>query len=485
MTDRPNSRELILDILLEILERGGYSHAVLHQALGKYQYLEKPERALITRTVEGTLEYRISIDAVLNRYSKTPVKKMKPLIRTLLRMSVYQILYLDRIPDSAVCNEAVKLAVKRKFGGLKGFVNGVLRTVSREKENIIREWFSPGAIQDLTLPESATDALPEDAIDIRSFALTRASVALSLPEWLLSLWTDELGWEQTKRMGMAFLKEAPTSVRCNLHLASVEEITDSLRGQGVSWNFSPYSSKVLLISGYDYLEKLTAFSRGWIQVQDASSVLAGEAARPKKGDYVIDVCAAPGGKSLHMADMLCGTGFVEARDVSVQKVELIEENICRTGFANVEAKVQDALVFDADSVEKADVLVADLPCSGLGIIGKKPDIKYNMSPEAMDELVKLQREILSVVWQYVKPGGILVYSTCTIHRAENQENMEWMVERLPFERVDITEHFPEEIREASMREGWVQFLPGKHACDGFFVGVLKRASVGRAGADRR
>lgn len=473
MTDRPNSRELILDILLEILERNSYSHAVLHQALGKYQYLEKPERALITRTVEGTLEYLISIDAVLNRYSKTPVKKMKPLIRTLLRMSVYQILYLDRIPDSAVCNEAVKLAVKRKFGGLKGFVNGVLRTVSREKETIIREWLSPGAIQDLTLPE--------DVADIRLSALTRASVALSLPEWLLSLWTDELGWEQTKRMGMAFLKEAPTSVRCNLHLASVEEITDSLCKQGVSWKHSPYSPKVLLLSGYDYLEKLTAFSRGWIQVQDVSSVLAGEAARPKKGDYVIDVCAAPGGKSLHMADMLCGTGFVEARDVSVQKVELIEENICRTGFANVRARVQDALIFDANSVEKADVLVADLPCSGLGIIGKKPDIKYNMSPEAMDELVKLQREILSVVWQYVKPGGILVYSTCTIHRAENQGNMEWMTSRLPFERVDIAERFPEEVREASMREGWMQFLPGKHACDGFFVGVLRRESVGRTG----
>lgn len=473
MTDRPNSRELILDILMEILERNSYSHAVLHQALGKYQYLEKPERALITRTVEGTLEYRISIDAVLNRYSKTPVKKMKPLIRTLLRMSVYQILYLDRIPDSAVCNEAVKLAVKRKFGGLKGFVNGVLRTVSREKETIIREWLSPGAIQDLTLPE--------DVADIRLSALTRASVALSLPEWLLSLWTDELGWEQTKRMGMAFLKEAPTSVRCNLHLASVEEITDSLCKQGVSWKHSPYSPKVLLLSGYDYLEKLTAFSRGWIQVQDVSSALAGEAARPKKGDYVIDVCAAPGGKSLHMADMLCGTGFVEARDVSVQKVELIEENICRTGFANVRARVQDALIFDANSVEKADVLVADLPCSGLGIIGKKPDIKYNMSPEAMDELVKLQREILSVVWQYVKPGGILVYSTCTIHRAENQGNMEWMTSRLPFERVDIAERFPEEVREASMREGWMQFLPGKHACDGFFVGVLRRESVGRTG----
>lgn len=466
MTDRQNVRELILDILLEILEHGSYSHAVLHQALGKYQYLEKTERALITRTVEGTLEYRISIDAVLNRYSKTPVKKMKPLIRTLLRMSVYQILYLDRIPDSAVCNEAVKLAVKRKFGGLKGFVNGVLRTVSREKETVINEWLSPETIQKLTLPACG--------INGNSPELTRASVALSLPEWLLSLWIDELGWEQTKRLGSAFLKEAPTSVRCNLHLASVGEITDSLNEQGVSWKYSPYSSKVLLISGYDYLEKLTAFSRGWIQVQDVSSVLAGEAARPKKGDYIIDVCAAPGGKSLHMADMLCGTGFVEARDLSVQKVGLIEENIGRIGFANVGARVQDALIFDADSVEKADVLVADLPCSGLGIIGKKPDIKYNMSLQMMDDLVRLQREILSVVWRYVKPGGILVYSTCTIHRAENQGNMEWMVEQLPFERVDITGEFPEEIREASMQEGWVQFLPGKHECDGFFVGVLRR-----------
>ncbi|MDO5416728.1 MAG: 16S rRNA (cytosine(967)-C(5))-methyltransferase RsmB [Lachnospiraceae bacterium] len=443
MTDGTGSRELILDILMEILEKGGYSHVVLRQALGKYQFLSKPDRAFITRVTEGTLEYLIQIDYVLNQYSKTKVEKMKPVIRTILRMSVYQILYMDRIPDSAACNEAVKLAVKRRFVGLKGFVNGVLRTIAREKEPI-------------------KESFPED------------SIRYSVPQWLLELWQRELGMEQTRQVLAAFLEDAPTMVRCNFNLASREEILESLRNQGITVEESAYSRKVLKLSDYDYLEGVDAFRQGWLQVQDLSSVFAGDAAAPKDGDYVIDVCAAPGGKSLHLADLLHGTGMVEARDLTWQKVELIEENISRTGFTNIRAAAADALVLDEESVEKADIVLADLPCSGLGIIGKKPDIKIHMTPEKLESLVSLQRDILSVVWQYVKPGGTLVYSTCTIHRGENQENAEWFLEHFPFERVDISGRFGEQVREASLKEGWMQFLPGKHPCDGFFVAVFRR-----------
>lgn len=467
MTDNINSRELTLDILMEILEKGSYSHMVLRQALDKYQFLGKQERAWITRTVEGTLERLISIDAVLNRYAKTKVDKMKPLIRTLLRMSVYQLLYMDRVPDSAVCNEAVKLAVKRKFAGLKGFVNGVLRSVSREKEPLVKEFFNPEILQEISLPDR------EDSAAFSVF-LQRVSVAVSLPVWLLALWIEELGWEETKKTALAFLKENAVSVRCNLSLASMDQITESLDGQRVSWRVSPYSSKVFLLSGYDYLEGLEAFAKGWLQVQDVSSVLAGEAASPQKGDFILDVCAAPGGKSLHMADMLEGTGMVEARDLTWSKTALIEENIRRTGLKNIRAVCQDALVLTPDCMGKADIVLADLPCSGLGIIGKKPDIKEKVTGEMVKELAALQREILSVVWQYVRPGGKLVYSTCTIHREENQDNVQWFLEHYPFESVDITECFVSELRESSMKEGWVQFLPGKHGCDGFFVAVLRR-----------
>ncbi len=196
---------------------------------------------------------------------------MKPVIRTILRMSLYQILYMDRIPDSAACNEGVKLAERRKLSGLKGFVNGVLRKVSREKEGLLKELSSPD--------------------------FPRPDIRFSVPGWLYRLWADELGKEQAEKGFAAFFQASPTTVRCNLSLASKEEITESLKAQGVSVLESPLSGKALMISGYDYLEGLDAFSKGWIQVQDASSILSGEAVPPPLGAYVLDICAAPGGKA--------------------------------------------------------------------------------------------------------------------------------------------------------------------------------------------
>ena len=189
MTDGGSSRELILDILMEILEKGAYSHVVLGQALGKYQYLSKADRGLITRVTEGTLEYLIQIDWILNRYSATKVEKMKPVIRTILRMSLYQIFYMDRIPDSAACNEGVKLAARRGLSGLKGFVNGVLRKVSREKEGLLKELSSPD--------------------------FPRPDIRFSVPGWLYRLWVDELGKEQAEKGFAAFFQASPTTVRCN------------------------------------------------------------------------------------------------------------------------------------------------------------------------------------------------------------------------------------------------------------------------------
>ena len=441
MTKSVNSREIALDVLYEILENNGYSHIVLRQALGKYQYLDKTERSFITRIVDGTLEYLIQIDYMINQLSNVKVRKMKPMIRTILRMSVYQIMYMDRVPDSAACDEAVKLAVKRRFQGLKGFVNGVLRNVARQKETFV--W-------------------PDD------------SVRYSIPEWILKLWETKYSLKTIEVMAQSFLKPSKLAVRCNLDRASKEQITESLKEQKVRIETSAYSDIILFLSEYDYLEGLHAYTEGWIQVQDMSSSFVAQAVPLKQGDYVIDVCGAPGGKSLHVADRLKGTGQVDVRDLTDQKVNLIRENISRTGFANIHAKVQDALEFDPDSVEKADVLLADLPCSGLGIMGKKPDIKVNMTKEKAEDLVKLQRDILSVVWQYVKPGGYLVYSTCTVNPEENEENARWFGDHYPFEPVNIEGRLGENLKEESMKEGFIQLLPGIHPCDGFFLSVFCR-----------
>lgn len=441
MIKETDSREIILDILLEILEREGYSHLILRQALNKYQYLDKAERAFITRTVEGTVEYLLQIDYVIDSFSSTKVKKMKPVIRTILRMSVYQLLYLDRVPDSAVCNEAVKLAAKRKFTGLKGFVNGVLRNIARNKASLT--W-------------------PDD------------SIRYSVPSWLISMWQKDYGPETTKIILEALLKDSRTAVRLNLTKASREEILDSLIKQGVTYSQSGISPEVLFLDHYDYLEGLSAFQSGAITVQDVSSSLVGEIADPKEGDYCIDVCGAPGGKSLHIADKLRGTGMVEVRDVSFAKVSLIEENISRCGFSNIRAKVQDALVTDKESIEKADIVIADLPCSGLGIIGRKPDIKYRMTPEKLKELAALQRDILSVVQAYVKPKGRLVFSTCTIDKMENEENVRWFLKHFPFDSENIEGKLGGKIASETMKQGYLQLLPGIHPCDGFFLAAFKK-----------
>ena len=435
------NREIVLDILTEVLERGSFVHLVLNQALQKYQYLDKPDRAFITRVTEGTLEYLLQIDHIINRYSKTKTEQMKPLIRNLLRMSVYQILYMDRVPDSAACNEAVKLAVKRHFSGLKGFVNGVLRTVSREKDSLVFD---------------------------------TPSLAYSIPQWMYDMWEKEYGREKAGAIAASFLRDGPTWVRCNLSRASRKEILESLASQGVAVTGLSWLESMISISGYDYLESLESFRNGWIQVQDVTSALVSELADPKEGDYIIDVCAAPGGKSLHLADKLKGTGMVEARDLSEQKVAMIEENMARFGASNIKAVVWDALVTDEDAREKADIVIADLPCSGLGIIGKKPDIKYNMTMEKMAELASLQREILAASWEYVKPGGTLVYSTCTIDTKENEENARWLLSRFPLEPVDLTNRVGNAFDEPSLKEGMIQFLPGIHPFDGFFISVFRR-----------
>lgn len=437
---KTDPRGITLDILLEVLEEGRLGHLVLNQALLKYQYLEKQDRSFITKLTEGTLERLILLDAALDRFSKTKTEKMKPVIRTILRMSAYQILFMDRVPDAAVCNEAVKLAKKRKFQGLSGFVNGVLRTLSREKGKL--EFMDP-------------------------------SVRFSIPGWMLSMWEADYGKEKAEQIAASFLKERPLTVRFNTSRASAEEILKSLESQGIAAEPTGFLDTVYSISGYDHLEAVEAFYEGLITVQDPSSALAAHLAGIKAGDTVLDICSAPGGKTLHAADLLKGTGRVEARDLTEYKISLVEQNLFRCGFANVETKVWDARIFDPEMEEKADVVLADLPCSGLGIIGKKPDIKLRLKKEDLGELASLQREILSAASRYVKPGGTLLYSTCTVDRAENEENAAWILENLPFHKKEIAGRLPGSL-QADCRENQIQLLPGIHGCDGFFLAAFEK-----------
>lgn len=449
MTDVINIREIVLGILIEVLEEEKYSHVVLRDVLEKYQYLEKRDRSFITRVAEGTLENLIELDYIICQFSSVKVSSMKPAIRNILRMSVYQLKYMDSVPDSAVCNEGVKLAQRKGFFNLKGFVNGVLRSVARNLDKV---------------------AYPDPAL----MPLPYLSVTYSMPEWILKEWLALYDFATVEEILKGFHKERPTTVRCNLNKASKEEIIKSLTDQGVTVSEHPYLNYALNLSEYNYIKALDAFRNGWIQVQDLSSMLVAEVADPKWGEYCIDVCAAPGGKALHLSDKLSGSGFVEARDVTDSKVKLMQENIERTGLINMNAIAADATIFYPSSVEKADVLIADVPCSGLGVIGRKPDIRYKMTENKQEEIVKLQRKILDTVWRYVKVGGTLVYSTCTIGAEENQYNLKWFLDNYPFKLESIDEYLPKELRGKTTRAGYLQLLPGIHKADGFFLAKMKR-----------
>lgn len=448
MNQQVNTRELILGILLEVNKEGQYSHLVIRSTLEKYQYLEKQERAFITRVCEGTLEYKLRLDYILNRFSTVPAEKMKPVIRELLRSSVYQILYMDSVPDSAVCNEAVKLARKKGFYNLTGFVNGVLRKIAREYGSIR----FPGKEE------------PEEYL----------SVIYSMPKWLVQRFLEQYGFEKTEKMLEAFLKEKPTTIRIREHLVEKEAVLESLKSQKVTVEKAPYVENAYYVKDYDYLPALDAFRVGSIQVQDVSSMLVGDIAAPKEGDYVIDLCAAPGGKTLCIADKLKGTGRVDARDISRTKTDYIRENAIRQNFLNVVVTEKDATQLDSDSLEKADIVLADVPCSGLGVMGRKTDIKYKLNPAKIQELAGLQREILEQASTYVKPGGTLIYSTCTIGKEENQDNVEWFLEHYPYELESLDPYLCEELRSETTKKGYLQLLPGVHKCDGFFIARLKR-----------
>lgn len=463
-----NTRDLVLSMLKEIYAGNEFSHILIRQVLDKYDYLEGSEKAFIKRLTEGTLERTIELDYVINQFSNTPVNKMKPLIRSLMRMSVYQILYMDAIPDSAVCNEAVKLAALHKFTSLKGFVNGVLRNIVRNKEQI---------------------SYPEKEKDLKKYL----SVIYSLPEWMIEHFLREYAEEKTEKICAGLLKERPITVRLNESLTMEEEkksagyrkineteyhekrnqLLEMWEQQGIKVFRHPYLPYAYVLEKTEGIKNMAGFDEGLFQVQDVSSMLVAQVAGIEEGMKILDVCAAPGGKATHAAEKLHGTGQVIARDLTECKVDFLLDNADRLQLSNLWAEEWDACVWDESKEEWADVLFCDVPCSGLGIMGKKRDIKCRLTADSLKEVCKLQRQILETVWRYVKKDGILMYSTCTINKEENEKQVQWIVENLPFEVVSIKEELPEEVR-ADEGEYGLQLLPGVHETDGFFLCKLRR-----------
>ncbi|MFN2926871.1 16S rRNA (cytosine(967)-C(5))-methyltransferase RsmB [Lachnospiraceae bacterium YH-ros2228] len=448
MTSTVNTRGLVLDMLMEILEKGEFSHLILHAVLEKYDYLPERDKHFMVRLTRGTIEKMLELDDILNQISKTKVKKMKPVIREILRMSLYQLRFMDHIPDSAVVNEAVKLTKKRGFPGLKGFVNAVLRTYIRRM---------------------TSDPLFPSTLEAKT----------NIPNWILDLWQRDYGESIRDRICQGFSDPAPLSIRTNEGKIRPEILRQRLESQGMTLtnvdraelfqrretqdqskdgdSLSDSESGIFLLEGGGSLSDLPEFQEGDFYIQDLSSMLPAEAAGIRPGKVVIDLCAAPGGKSIDAALIMGDEGEILSRDLTEEKVEKIRENAVRLGLTSIRAEVGDATVHDKSLEGRADFLLADLPCSGLGVLRRKPEIRYRLKEEDIRSLQMLQRKILLASLSYLKEGGKLVYSTCTIDQAENQENRDWILQTWP----DLTL-----IEER-------QILPDLHH-DGFYYAVFSR-----------
>lgn len=450
-----NAREAAAKTVIEIIDKRVPSHIAIAAMIQKNPDWNAHERGFAKRLTDGTVRHLIAIDYLLGSFSKTPVNKLKPWVRSVLRISVFQLMFCEDVPHSAACNEAVKLTKKYGFVNLSGFVNGVLRSIGREgKEQL----------------EKGMKASVDEAIRLN----------YSIPLWLIKQWVRDYGAETAEKIAAATGRECELTIRCNLSRVTKEQLLASLEKEGVQAIPAAYAENAFHLYGCDGIEKLESFQNGWFQIQDESSILVGQCSDIKGGEQVLDLCAAPGGKSLHIADLLAvqsagnkQKGHLEARDVSEQKLELIRDHLGKNKWGNVTLVCADATVFDPEKEESADLVVADVPCSGTGVIARKPDIKYNMTEETQNELICLQHRILQNAVRYVKPGGALLFSTCTLNKDENDSGRMFLLER-GMQAESISPYLPETLRSEDTDNGFLRLIPGIHSTDGFYISRYRK-----------
>ena len=469
---KTGEREAVLEILTGIREQGTYSHIAVKDMLDRCERegMDRRQRAFVKRLTEGVIERRIELDDIVRRYTKKGVR-IRPIIRDILRMGIFQILYMDSVPDSAACNESVKLTKTYGKKELSGFVNGILRTVVREKE---------------------AGKLTQDApIDPATLSRT-----YSMPEWIVRMWQKQLGAEETEKLLAALLDIRPVTIRFDDRCSSErrEEILEKMKNKGVDVHKGHYLPYCYNLTGTDSISELPGYREGLWTVQDESSMMVAEAAGLKGGETVYDICAAPGGKSMHCASKLLAladgaeantkpayegstetdttgkssAGEVHSFDLSKGKTTQILKNVRRMHLSNVIVAQRDALeAIPGEEVGKADVLLCDLPCSGLGVIGRKRDIKYHVTPKQLGELADLQKQILRNAVSYLKEGGVLIYSTCTINEGENGAIAQFIEVELGLSPNPLAGYLPGEI--PGIKGNQLQLLPSVHGTDGFYL----------------
>lgn len=446
MKTTKNVRETAVELLEAIDKNQSYSNLLLNKVIEKNE-LNQKDVGLLTELTYGTLQRRMTLDYFLEPFIKDN-RKLERWVLYLLRITLYQMVFLDKIPDRAAIFEAVEIAKKRGHKGISGMVNGVLRNVQRQ-------------------------GLP--SLDKITDPIERLSIETSHPAWLVHRWVNQLGFEKAKKMCEINLTAPLQTARVNLTKTTREECLDILRAQGFNVEPSPIIPEaVKCLKGN--LAASTAFKDGLLTIQDESSMLAAYALNVQKDEMILDACAAPGGKSTHIAEKLTGSGKVISLDLHEHKVKLINASARRLGLDNIETATMDSRhVQDRFHAESFDRILLDAPCSGFGVMRRKPDMKYTKQPEDIQHLKEIQLELLAAVAPLIKNDGLIVYSTCTVDQEENELAVnEFLLKNPDFEGDDsLRDRMPEAIKP--LVDGhMLQILPQDIGSDGFYIACLRK-----------
>ncbi|MEK3884411.1 16S rRNA (cytosine(967)-C(5))-methyltransferase RsmB [Paenibacillus sp. PL2-23] len=449
-------RELALDILVKVAKSGAYSNIQLNRSL-QDSGMSRADAALATELVYGTIGRQATLDYWLGKFVAKGLSKLEPWVHQLLRLSAYQLLFLDRIPVHAAVHEAVTIAKRRGHAGISGMVNGVLRSLDRARG-------------ELTL-DRIQAATPIATLAIRH----------SYPEWLVKRWADAYGLETTEAMLAAGNEPPHASIRANRLAGTRDELLRELRESGIEAKPSQLAPFGIVVTGGGNMADADGFRQGRWSLQDESSMLVAEVVAPAPGMKVLDCCAAPGGKSAHLAELMEGKGKVWANDLHAHKRELITAQTERLKLRNVEAIIGDAAELSNRFAEGSmDAVLLDAPCSGLGVIRRKPEIKWNKTESDIFEIAAVQRRLLNEVCGLVRPGGTLVYSTCTMEKEENERQVAAFLAAHP--EFELDSEWPDTVKERLRQDGLIgpdftgelQLLPQHYGSDGFYIARMKR-----------
>lgn len=441
-----NPRKIALNILVDIEKNAAFSNITINKYLKKNK-VSSLDRRFISQLVYGVLENKQYLDYIVRNLSKTKINKIQIEILNILRLGLYQIIFLEKIPESAAVNESVKLAKKVNFR-LSGFVNGILRSFLRERDSIKLPKYEDNPVEHLSLKYSH-------------------------PEWLVNKWVDDYGIDFTKELLEANNQVPNLTIRTNTLRATRDELIDELNRDGVVCQRGEITPEAIIIQSMkEGLDNLKPFNNGLFQVQDESSMLVSHVLKPREGQFILDVCSAPGGKSTHIAQLMNNKGKILSRDIHEHKLDLIKENCERLGISIVNTEKFNALKLDKGLLSSADKVLVDAPCSGFGIIRRKPEIRYFKEYKHIIELSKMQIKMLSMSSKYVKNGGELLYSTCTIQDEENENVIkEFLRQNDNFALMDVNSYLPESLHS---KKEYLQLYPNITNTDGFFICKMKR-----------